>query len=156
MNRLKKLAILAAVIVTAILLSTICYSQGDRPVKVDTSDQDRNAQPTGQHNIGGLTPAPKAPEASRAKPPVRPVARPAAPAPVQRVRSARPQIVREKVYHTRTIRRDHRGHKAVYQEIKRWNPASVSYVNARIAKATGKGNPQGKIGRASCKERVFE
>jgi len=149
---LKRMAILAAVILTAILLSTICYSQGDRPVKVDTSAQGGNAQPTDQHaqgNIGGLTPAPKTPEAT-AKTPVQPVAKAAAPAPVQRVQNARP----------RGIRKDHQGHRRPYQHIKSWDPASRSFVDARdqrtpekanahtdkkISEAmSGKGNPQGK------------
>jgi len=146
-------AVLVAAILGAILLSSTCFAQGDRPVKVDTSAQGGNAQPNGQGNIGGLTPAPKAPEV--AKPPVQPVAKSAASAPVQRVRSARPQVIQN----TRTIIREDRGHRAVDQEIKRWNPASRTYVDARdqrvlrqadaradkkIAEAIGSGNPQGK------------
>lgn len=49
------------------------------------------------------------------------------------------------------IREGHQGHRAPYQHIKSWNPASCSYVNARIeqarkkpAQATGHDNPQGK------------
>lgn len=125
--KLKKMAVLAAVILTAILLSSTCYAQGDRPVKVDTSAQGRSVQSSDQGNIGGLTPAPKAPETT-AKPPVTPVPKAAAPAPVQRVRSARREVIRERTYHTRTIREKPHGHGKVLHQLRGENiPGRAGY-----------------------------
>lgn len=125
------MAILATVILTAILLSPTCYAQGNRPVRVDTSgqaDQPNQEVPAGtvvgpangQGNIGSFEPA-KTPEAA----PVQPATQAASPAPIQQVQSAR------------VVSEGHQGHQAPYQHVKSWNPASVSFVEARDARTLG-------------------
>lgn len=129
-------AILAAVVLIGLVSS--CFAQNDRPGTVDPApDQATDQRATGSPS--GYIPAPDQAKETTATTAVEPkVEIREGPRGPQGPRGASgTTIVRT---HTREVQtrvaESHRGHQGAYREVKSWNPASVSYVDAKIAKAS--------------------
>ncbi|MBM2820818.1 MAG: hypothetical protein HW405_578, partial [Candidatus Berkelbacteria bacterium] len=129
MKTLKVWTAIWAVVVLVVLVVP-CFAQGDRSVTVDPSQQNagQGSAQTGDQasgGVGGYRPAPTGQDTRKAAP-----ANQATPSAVYAAYNHGKTILRT---HTREIRTvvGHTDHQDPYREVKSWNPASRSYVDAR-------------------------